>query len=193
MWSIMMVAMMLPSAAPMILLYGRIDRTPDARRRLLHTAIFSLTYLLVWTGFAVVATLAQAVLIEVGLVSSANLALGDRTVAAAMLAGVAIYQLSPVKKACLDQCRSPIHFILRLWSPGITGAIRLGLAHGVYCLGCCWGLMLLLFIAGVMNLAWIALIAALVLAEKLAPPAWRANWLIAGALLAGAGALLLTG
>jgi predicted metal-binding membrane protein len=190
MWGVMMVAMMLPSAAPMILLHARISRAPTEMLRLAHTLLFSLAYLLMWAAFSAVATLAQALLTELDMVSAASLSLGDRAVAAGVLVAVALYQLSPAKAACLDHCRSPIHFVMRYWSPGIAGTVRLGLVHGSYCVGCCWGLMLLLFVAGVMNLAWVALIAALVLLEKTAPPRWQASKLIAALLLAGAIALL---
>ena len=193
MWAVMMVAMMLPSAAPMILLHARIGRTPTAALRLAHTLLFSLAYLVVWTGFSAAAALAQALLIDLGLVRAATLALSDRGLAAAVLAAAGLYQLTPAKAACLDQCRSPIQFVLRYWSPGIGGALRLGVAHGLYCVGCCWGLMALLFVAGVMNLAWVALLAGLVLFEKVAPPRWRASLLIAGLLFAGGAALLATG
>jgi predicted metal-binding membrane protein len=190
MWAVMMVAMMLPSAAPMILLHARIDRAGSPARRLGHSLAFALAYLFVWTAFAAAAALLQALLVGLGLVSAIGLALGDRAIAAALLAGAALYQLSPVKAACLGRCRSPIHFVLRYWSPGLGGTIRLGLVHGAFCVGCCWALMLLLFVAGVMKLAWIALLAAIVLAEKTAPPAWRISRAIAGLLLAAALALL---
>jgi predicted metal-binding membrane protein len=121
-----------------------------------------------------------------------ELRLGSRVAAAALLVGAAGWQLSPAKRICLDQCRSPLVFILRLWRPGAAGALRLGLAHGFYCLGCCWALMLLLFVGGVMNLAWIAALAALVLAEKYAPSHWQASRVIAAGLIAGAAALLVS-
>lgn len=191
MWAIMMVAMMLPSAAPMILLHTRIDRATTSSQRLAHTVLFSLAYLLVWTGFSAAAALAQALLIDFDLLSAVSLALGDHMFAAVLLAAAAIYQLSPAKAACLKQCRSPVHFIMHFWSPGVKGVLRLGLMHGLYCVGCCWGLMLLLFVAGVMNLAWIAVLAALVLVEKLASPRWHASKAIAALLLAGAMAMLL--
>lgn len=191
MWTVMMMAMMLPSAAPMILLHARIDREKAPGKRLVNNLLFAATYLAVWTGFSLAAALAQALLIQVGLVSAATLALGDRGVAAAVLAVAALYQFSPAKKACLDQCRSPIHFIMRFHAPGTKGAIRLGLAHGLYCVGCCWGLMLLLFVAGVMNLAWVAVLAALVFVEKAAPAGWRVNVVIGIALFAGAAVLVI--
>lgn len=193
MWTVMMVAMMLPSAAPMILLHARIDRAASPARRLVHTLLFALAYLFVWSAFSGGAALAQALLVDLGLVSSFSLALGDRAAAAALLVGAALYQLSPVKAACLDQCRSPIHFVMRFWTPGISGTLRLGLVHGLFCVGCCWGLMLLLFVAGVMNLAWIALLAAIVFVEKAAPPKWQISRLAAGLLFAGAVALLASG
>ena len=191
MWTLMMVAMMLPSAAPMILLHARIDRSASSRLRLLNTFVFALAYLLLWTLFSAAAAIVQALLVDAGLVSAVELTLGSRAVAAGLLVTAAGYQLSAAKRVCLDQCRSPLSFILRLWRPGTAGAIRLGLAHGVYCLGCCWALMLLLFVGGVMNLAWVAVLALVVFAEKLAPPSWHANRVIAAALLLGAFALLI--
>ncbi len=191
MWALMMVAMMLPSAAPMILLHARLDRSPAPRARLFNSLVFTLCYLLVWAAASVLAAAAQAALIDAGLVSNMTLALGDRYFAAALLAAAAVYQLTAAKRACLDQCRSPIHFVMRYWRPGIAGAVRLGTIHGLFCLGCCWALMLLLFVGGVMNLAWVALLAAMVFAEKLAPPTWRLNLVIAAGLAAGAAALVL--
>lgn len=193
MWALMMVAMMLPSATPMILLHARIDRSPSNARKLWHSLLFIFCYLLVWTGFSALAAVSQALLIEAGLVEVGSLALGGTLPVAAVLAGAALYQMTAAKAACLDQCRSPLHFILRYWRPGIAGTVRLGIVHGLYCLGCCWALMLLLFVGGVMNLAWVALLALLVTAEKLAPPAWRANLYLAAALAAAAVWVLMTG
>jgi len=192
MWAIMMVAMMVPSAVPMILLRSRIDRAPSRRDRLANSLLFALCYALVWTGFAALAALAQALLVASGAVSDMALALGDRTVAAGLLLLAAVYELTAAKRLCLDKCQSPIVFVLRYWKPGAKGAVRLGLAHGLYCVGCCWALMLLLFVGGVMNLAWVAALGLIVLAEKLAPPRLRAERLVAAALAAGAVALLAT-
>jgi predicted metal-binding membrane protein len=186
MWVVMMTAMMLPSAAPMILLHARIDRVPTPARRLLHTLIFALTYLFMWVCFSAVAAIAQALLIDRGLLSAASLALGEPILVATFLVATAFYQLSPVKAACLRQCQSPVHFVMRFWSPGVAGALRLGLVHGLYCIGCCWGIMLLLFVAGVMNLAWVAVLAAAVLLEKLSPPNWRVSKLLGGLMAGGA-------
>ncbi len=190
MWALMMVAMMLPSAAPMILLYARVAARAGAGARTASTSLFLLTYLGIWTLFAAAAALAQAMLISSGRVDAMALAAGDGRVAGTLLLLAGLYHLSPLKRACLDQCRSPLAFIMRLSRPGIAGALRLGVAHGLYCLGCCWALMLLLFVGGVMNLAWIAGLSLLVLAEKYAPPALRLRRLLAAALI-GAGAVLM--
>jgi predicted metal-binding membrane protein len=168
MWALMMVAMMLPSAAPMILLYARFARGAG-RGAYAGTTLFVFTYLAIWAGFSALAVFAQALLVASGLVSDMGLAVGPRTVAGALLVLAGAWQLSPLKDSCLETCRSPLSFMLRLWRPGPAAALRLGAAHGLYCLGCCWALMLLLFVGGVMNLVWIAALAALVMAEKLAP------------------------
>lgn len=188
MWALMMVAMMLPSAAPMILLHARIDRGSDAQRSR-DSLLFVLCYLVVWSAFSALAALAQAALVAAGFLSS-RLAAGSHVMSAALLFAAAAWQLTAAKTACLDQCRSPLQFVMRYWKPGVVGAVRLGLRHGLYCLGCCWSLMLLLFVGGVMNLACIAALASIVFIEKIAPPEWRVDrWL--AAVLAGGGAYLL--
>ena len=189
MWALMMVAMMLPSAAPMILLYSRFARQASPRP-LAYTAAFLGAYVAVWTLFSLVAALAQAALVWAGAVSAMSLALGNLNAAGALLVLAGLYQLSTVKQACLDQCRSPLSFFMRRSRPGPGGAFRLGLAHGLFCLGCCWALMLLLFVGGVMNLAWIAGLALIVLAEKALPARFAPRSLVAGVLLV-AGLLLL--
>lgn len=165
MWWVMMIAMMLPSAASMILLYGRASaRLPGGTRA--ATASFTGAYLVVWGLFAGAATLLQLALERFGLVTPAlNSASPWLTSALLFLTG--LYQLSPAKHACLYQCRNPAQFISRHFRRGAHGAARMGAIHGAYCVGCCWGLMALLFIGGVMNLAWIALLTVLVAAEKL--------------------------
>jgi predicted metal-binding membrane protein len=190
MWALMMVAMMLPSAAPMILLHARLGRGTGQERALAH-ALFVGSYCLVWTAFSALAALSQAALVASGAVSAASLALGSRPLAALLLLFAAAWQLTPAKAACLEQCQSPINFIMRYGRSGPAGAVRLGLAHGLFCLGCCWSLMLLLFVGGVMNLAWVALLALVVFAEKLAPPAWRISRWLAAALAGGAIAMLI--
>ncbi|MEO6092447.1 MAG: DUF2182 domain-containing protein [Novosphingobium sp.] len=172
MWWIMMVAMMTPSAAPAILLYARVVSHAERRGEagaLAPTAAFSGGYLLAWLGFAVLAMGLQVLLGRLGILGEATMASRTALLSAAILFAAGLYQFSPLKHACLTQCRAPAAFLARYWRPGTSGALRLGLWHGAYCVGCCWLLMLLLFVGGVMNLAWIALLTALVLAEKL----WR--------------------
>jgi len=191
MWAIMMVGMMLPSATPTTLVYTAVARkasregTPVA-----PVAAFVVGYLLVWTLFSFVATLAQWGLERAALLSpmmvSKSPALGG-----ALLVGAGIYQLTPFKDACLEHCRSPAHFIAGHWRPGTPGALRMGLEHGAYCLGCCWVLMGLLFFGGVMNLLWIAAITLFVLLEKVVPyGAGGGRWAGVGMILAGAGVFL---
>ena len=186
MWAIMMVAMMVPSAAPMILLYARIDKAPTQSSRTRNSLLFALSYLLVWGGFSAIAALAQALLVNGGHVLDMAISIGDPVIAAALLLAAATYEVTAAKRLCLDKCQSPMLFILKHWKPGAAGAIRLGFAHGLFCVGCCWALMLLLFVGGVMNLAWVALLGIVVLGEKFAPPAWHAERYIAAALAAGA-------
>ncbi len=170
MWFLMMVAMMLPSAAPMILLYSALARRAEARGAVLApTSVFAGAYLAVWGGFSALAALAQWLLVRSGTVSDISLALGSRRVGGAFLIAAGLYQATLLKRACLQNCRSPMAFLVRWWRPGVAGAARLGFAHGVYCLGCCAMLMALLFVFGVMNLVWVAALAVLVLAEKALP------------------------
>ena len=172
MWWIMMIAMMAPSAAPAILLYAQVHRHAVARaqaRSLAPTGAFAAAYLLVWLGFSVAASTLQWSLERVGLISATMMGSQSRALSAAVLIAAGLYQLSPLKHACLSHCRAPASFLSRHWRPHATGALRLGVIHGAYCVGCCWILMGLLFVGGVMNLAWIAAIAALVLIEKALP------------------------
>lgn len=186
MWAVMMVAMMIPSATPMILLHGHIDRSGSSNLRLLHSLLFVAAYLAVWTGIAAAIAIAQALLIGVGLLSAQSLTLGDRAIAVALLLLAATYELTPVKARCLEQCQSPSLFLPRYWKPGAAGAFGLGVRHGLYCVACCWALMLLLFVGGVMNLAWVALLGGLAAVEKMAPPRWSLHRWIAGLLMIGA-------
>jgi predicted metal-binding membrane protein len=182
MWTVMMAAMMLPSAAPAILLYGTLVRKHGARGSVLPGVwIFAGAYLLVWTGFSLAAGLLQALLERASLMTPAMTVAGAGLSAAALVAA-GVYQLTPLKQACLRKCRAPLEFFMLRWRAGHGGAFRMGLEHGTYCLGCCWALMLLLFVAGVMNLAWVALIAAFVFAEKLLPGARLVSY-TAGAVL----------
>jgi predicted metal-binding membrane protein len=173
MWWVMMVAMMLPSAVPLILLHARVLRHAQASGQtsepVLQTAGFVAGYLVCWLGFSAVATLLQFAFERLGLLDGMMMWVTERWLTAALLVVAGFYQFSPWKTACLAQCRSPVEFLARHARPGRGGAFRLGIVHGGACLGCCWALMLLLFAAGIMNLVWIAGLAMLVLVEKLAP------------------------
>lgn len=173
MWWVMMIAMMVPSAAPMILLYARVTRHAQARGQIAPTAVptlaFATGYLLAWLGFSVAATTLQWMLQRVGLVHTMTMWSTSFTLTGGLLMAAGLYQLTPLKHACLEHCRSPAEFLSRHWRPGRSGALGMGAAHGAYCLGCCWFLMALLFAGGIMNLVWIAGLAILVLAEKVAP------------------------
>jgi len=172
MWAVMMAAMMLPSAAPMILLYARIARNCAAGGRISLSSLFTLGYIAIWTVFSMAAVALQLALEQLALLSPMMEA-SNAMFAGLVLAAAGIYQWLPFKAACLQHCRSPLEFVLAHWRRGAYGAFAMGARHGLYCLGCCWMLMLLLFVGGVMNLAWIAGLALLVLAEKLAPAgAW---------------------
>jgi predicted metal-binding membrane protein len=191
MWWIMMMAMMLPSAAPMILLFAMVNRKQREKGApYVPTGIFAAGYVLVWGAFSLVAVGAQWGLERSGLMSS-TMASTSAMLGAGLLIGAGIYQLTPLKHACLRHCRSPIFFISHHWRPGDLGALRMGVAHGAFCTGCCWFLMALLFYGGVMNLYWIVGIALFVLLEKTIP---AGHWLgrITGVLLiAWGGALML--
>jgi predicted metal-binding membrane protein len=169
MWAVMMTGMMLPSAAPMLLLYGAIARRSAAQasagRRIYA---FAGGYLIVWTMFSLGATALQRVLAALLLVSP----MMEPTSPAAggtLLLVAGAYQLTPLKLACLRTCQSPLGFLMSRWRDGLSGAFQMGIQHGAYCVGCCWALMLLLFVGGVMNLTVIAVLTAFVAFEKLAP------------------------
>jgi predicted metal-binding membrane protein len=170
MWWLMMLAMMLPSAVPAIQLYAQVRRQ-RGRSEVVQPWIFAFGYGLVWLTFAVLAALIQRI------VAGPDMALASSGAASAVLIAAGIYQLSPFKGACLRQCRSPAMFLSHHWRRGATGAIRLGVVHGAYCVGCCWMLMALLFVGGIMNLLWIAALTAVVAAEKLVP---RGEWIARG-------------
>lgn len=193
MWFGMMVAMMIPSAAPMILIYERFaGHARQGGGALLPTGLFAALYLFVWAGFSFLAAAAQLALSHVGIVDAASMAIGERRLSGLLLIAAAFYQLTPAKRACLDSCRAPLSFLQREWGPGWSSAVRLGLKHGAYCVGCCWLIMALLFVGGVMNLAWIAVLTVIVLAEKLAPAPNVTRLLMTGAAAAGGAYLLLS-
>jgi predicted metal-binding membrane protein len=167
MWAVMMVAMMVPSAAPMILAFLTVNhRRQTTARPLVPVSVFLFGYIVVWTAFSAVATLAQWGLHTAALLSPA-MAATSPVLNGGLLLAAGVFQWTPLKRACLKGCRSPLSFLMSEWRDGSTGAFVMGLRHGAYCLGCCWILMALLFVAGVMNLFWVAVIALFVMAEKI--------------------------
>lgn len=192
MWAVMMVGMMTPSAAPMVLIYARVARQAARERKpFAATAWFAGGYLLAWIGFSLGATLAQWALERSGLLTSSMAAAGG-LVGGLVLIAAGLYQWTPLKDACLRQCQAPLQFIQRHggFRADASGCLALGARHGVYCIGCCWMLMALLFVGGVMNVLWIAAITAFVLLEKLVP-AGRILSRIAGAGSLAAGVWLI--
>ena len=192
MWWIMMIGMMLPSAAPMILTFATINRRRRSRAEpYVPTAMFASGYLLAWGGFSVLATLGQWGLEHAALFSPMDMATTSRWLGGSLFLAAGIYQVTPLKRSCLRACRSPFDFIVNHWRDGSAGALRMGLAHGLYCLGCCALLMALLFAVGVMNLLCVAALAAVVLVEKLLPfGEWTARSLGAGLAAYGVWVLL---
>ncbi len=169
MWTVMMVAMMVPSASQMILTFAKINRKQQAGREPFSpTAAFLLGYVLVWTSFSALGALAQWGLHDAALVSAAGVST-NAIFGGLVLVVAGLFQWSRLKYACLSHCRSPLAFFMTSWRPGKSGALVMGLEHGAFCVGCCWALMALMFVAGVMNLLWLAVIAGFVLVEKLAP------------------------
>ncbi len=191
MWAVMMVGMMVPTAMPMTLIYmGIVRKAKEDGAVVAPTLVFVVGYLAVWALFGLVATSAQWALESAALVSPMMVTTSP-LLGAGLLVLAGVYQLTPAKHACLSHCRSPVHFIAHHWRHGTMGALRMGASHGLYCLGCCWALMLLLFVGGVMNLLWIAAIAFFVLLEKVLPYSRVPSW-IAGAAMIAAGVVLLT-
>jgi predicted metal-binding membrane protein len=182
MWWVMMVAMMLPSAAPMLLLFARVHRKANANAApWIPAALFAAGYLLAWGGFSLAATALQWSL-ESARWLSPMLETTSRWLGAGILTAAGLWQLTPLKAKCLGHCRTPLSFLVGHWRAGSVGAMRMGLEHGAFCLGCCWFLMALLFFGGVMNLYWIVGIAVFVLLEKTIP---LGHWLarVTGAAL----------
>jgi predicted metal-binding membrane protein len=190
MWVVMMVAMMMPAAAPMIVMFATIRRRRTAEGRpAVPTVIFVLGYLVVWTIYSGVAALAQAGLHAAALLPPA-MAATSPLLSGGLLVAAGVFQWTPLKRACLAACRSPLSFLMTSWREGRAGAFMMGLRHGLYCVGCCWALMALLFVAGVMNLLWVAAIAVAVLVEKVVPRGDVVGRL-AGVVLTAAGVLLV--
>ncbi len=191
MWGVMMTAMMVPPATPVFLLFLSIMRRRHGVAPLPATAAFVGGYLATWTGFSALAATGQYTLHAAALLAPDTLRLTP-PLAGALLIAAGVWQWTPMKRACLSHCRSPLHFLTAAWREGVGGAFTMGARHGLWCLGCCWLLMALLFVAGVMNLLWLAALSALVLVEKVAPQGMRLGraW---GVLLAAAGVWALRG
>jgi len=191
MWSVMMTAMMLPSAAPLILLYGAAARRSRQRTARRHTYALAAGYLAAWTAFSLAATVLQRALAS-SLLVSPMMEAGSSRVSGTLLIVAGVYQWMPLKHACLRRCQSPLGFLMARWRDGWSGAFRLGLEHGSSCIGCCWALMLLLLAFGVMNLQWIAALMLVVLLEKLAPAARAISRLLGIAAVAAGSWLAAT-
>ncbi|MBD3640020.1 MAG: DUF2182 domain-containing protein [Marinobacter sp.] len=176
MWSVMMVAMMVPSAAPMILLYRQVARTNRFAQEALGTGLFCAGYFVLWTLFSLIATTLQWRLEEWALLSP-MMRSQSIVLSGVILIGAGLYQFSSLKQACLKHCRGPLFFITRHWRPGMSGAFKMGIIHGAYCVGCCWAFMALLFVGGIMDLLMIAALAVIVLLEKMVP---GGEWLAKG-------------
>ncbi len=190
MWSEMMVAMMIPSAAPMILMFARVNRKRREREQpFVPTGIFVAGYLAVWTAFSFLAALAQWSLHALALLSPMMVSTSP-VLGGTLLFSAGAFQWTPLKRACLTHCQSPLSFLMAGWREGRAGAFLMGLSHGAYCAGCCWFLMALLFVAGVMNMWWVAILSVFVLAEKIAP---KGMWLgrFVGVFLAAWGIWLI--
>jgi predicted metal-binding membrane protein len=185
MWAAMMAAMMLPSAVPMVMCFSALNRRRGENTR---TLLFAAGYLALWSGFGGAATAAQWALQSAGWISPMIVSVSP-AFSAALLLIAGVFQFSPIKRACLRACRSPLGFLMSDWSDGLFGAWRMGMRHGLYCMGCCWALMALLFVGGAMNLLWIAALTLLVAIEKLASKGdLAARWL--GGLMIGAGVII---
>lgn len=186
MWAVMMVAMMTPTVGPMVLTFALVNRKRREREQpFVSTGMFLLGYLIVWTAFSALATIAQWLLHGAALLSPAMVSTSP-ILGGALLIAAGIFQWTPLKNVCLTHCRSPLSFFATDWREGNAGALWMGLKHGSFCLVCCWFLMLLLFVTGVMNLLWVAIITVYVLLEKTAP---AEKWIsrVAGVLLAAWG------
>lgn len=189
MWAVMMVAMMVPSVTPLILMFMRANRQTRGHRVVGSAAILLLGYLVVWFGFSGLASLVQWRLHRAALLSP-MMASTSAMLGGLLLVAAGVFQFTPLKRGCLVRCRSPLGFLMAEWRDGQWGALRMGVKHGAYCVGCCGLLMAILLVAGVMNLVWVAAIAVFVLGEKLAPEGVRLGR-VAGAALIVAGIALI--
>ena len=191
MWAVMMVGMMAGTAAPVLFLFSGARRGRGDTGVWPAVSLFGLGYILVWVGFSAGAALVQWALHQAAMLSPAMAASSPRLGGAILLMAGA-YQWTPFKSACLTECRSPLGFLMTHWHDGNLGALRMGVGHGWYCLGCCWAVMCVLFVVGVMNLVWVAALSVFVLVEKVGP-AGGVVARVAGAMMILAGVVVLTG
>jgi len=192
MWATMMVAMMFPSATPMILMFTIVNQQQgETQRPLIPTGLFVLGYFLVWTAYSALAAMAQWGL-HVAALLSHNLVITSPLLGGVLLVAAGIFQWTPFRDACMSKCRSPLGFLMAEWREGRPGALIMGLKHGVNCVGCCWLLMLLSFVLGIMNMAWMAIVTVFMLVEKAYP---RSQWVsrTTGLILVGWGLWIAAG
>lgn len=190
MWNVMMVAMMTPSITPLVLIFGKINRQRRQQERPFVNTIYLLAgYFLVWAAFSLASTCLQWLLQHISLLNP-EMKTTNKILGSVILIVTGIFQLTPLKRTCLTYCRTPLNFVLQQWKEGKRGALIMGIKNGIYCVGCCWMLMALLFVAGIMNLLWVALIALFVLIEKIS---FQMKWIsyVAGVILIVFGVLLL--
>ncbi len=190
MWAVMMVGMMTPAALPVLLLFAGAHAQRTERGVAPAVLSFGLGYLAVWLGFSACATVAQWALHQGALLSS-TMATSSTPAAGAILIAAGAYQLTPLKSGCLARCQSPLGFLMGNWRDGSSGAFLMGLRHGAFCLGCCWALMGVLFVVGVMNLAWVGVLTVFILVEKIGPTGARVAR-VGGAILISLGVILVS-
>jgi predicted metal-binding membrane protein len=190
MWAVMMVGMMAPAALPVLLLFAGAHAQRADRGGAPAVLSFGLGYIAVWLGFSACATAAQWALHQGALLSS-TMATSSASFAGSVLIAAGAYQLTPLKSGCLTRCQSPLGFLMSNWRDGSSGAFRMGLRHGAYCLGCCWALMGVLFVVGVMNLVWVGVLTLFILVEKIGPSGARVAR-AGGAILIAFGAILVS-
>jgi len=191
MWTVMMVGMMAGTAAPVLFLFAAMQSGRRERGTRFAVLTFGIGYITVWVGFSAMAAIAQWALHDAALLSPAMVA-SSSILSGGILIAAGAYQLTPLKGSCLRQCRTPLGFLVANWRDGTRGALAMGLRHGLHCLGCCWALMCVLFVVGVMNLAWVAALTVFVLIEKIGPGGLVVSR-IAGAAMIVAGVLFMTG
>ncbi len=183
MWVVMMIAMMFPAVVPMVLIFSKVHENRKVRNEgTTPTWVFVSGYLLVWAFFGALAYLADTVVGHLAM-SFPILKTYSPVIGGVVLVAAGLYQLTPLKNACLTHCRSPLHFIMHRWREGYTGALTMGVSHGVYCLGCCWGLMLVLFVVGLMNLSWMGILTLVIFVEKISKHGIIISKLVGGFLI----------